>query len=273
MLGKLVAVLVILVLLFVTFFKPMYHVSAQFEFAPQSKFTLCAPYDGRITHIGTLPNGQRIRPGDQVKAGTVLLELETYDQKMKLAESLAKVNSKVREAAKYRAEDKTAEEEMALDERDEAQAESDYLQYQIDHATIVAPKDSQVLKGDFEEKQNATVKTGDVLFELGDPHDLRAVLSVPDRDIQELKIGQEGKVATSALPDSHFPIRINRIIPIPDPKEGTNTFRVYAALEGTRPRTWLPGMSGEARVNVEHRRLVWIWTHRLVDFLKLKLWM
>jgi hypothetical protein len=32
-------------------------------------------------------------------------------------------------------------------------------------------------------------------------------------------------------------------------------------------------MAGEARVDVEPRRVIWTWTHRLIDFLKLKLWM
>jgi hypothetical protein len=32
-------------------------------------------------------------------------------------------------------------------------------------------------------------------------------------------------------------------------------------------------MAGEARINAGNKRLVWIWTHRLVDFLRLKLWM
>jgi hypothetical protein len=36
---------------------------------------------------------------------------------------------------------------------------------------------------------------------------------------------------------------------------------------------WRPGMAGEARVDVKHRPLIWIWTHRLIDFLRLKLWM
>ena len=33
-----------------------------------------------------------------------------------------------------------------------------------------------------------------------------------------------------------------------------------------------PGMAGEARIDAGNKRLVWIWTHRLVDFLRLKLW-
>ena len=32
-------------------------------------------------------------------------------------------------------------------------------------------------------------------------------------------------------------------------------------------------LTEEARINVEPRSLWWIWTHRLVDFLRLKLWM
>ncbi len=32
-------------------------------------------------------------------------------------------------------------------------------------------------------------------------------------------------------------------------------------------------MKGEARVDVAKRSVAWIWTHRLIDFLKLKLWM
>lgn len=273
MLGKLIGVLVLVALILLFVIRPMYHVSAPFQFAPQTKFALCAPFDGRVINIGMLPSGQRVRPGDKIKAGTLLLELETYDKKIELSKALAQVNAKNKEAAIKRAEEKTAEEKVALDERDQSQAEADFLQYQIDHARIVAPRDTEILKGDFEDKQNATVRTGDVLFELGDPTDLRAELSVPDRDIQDVKVGNVGRLATNALPDEKFDIVIDRIIPLPDPKEGTNAFKVFAKVKGKHPLTWQPGMSGEARVNVVPKPLAWIWTHRLIDFLKLKLWL
>ena len=32
-------------------------------------------------------------------------------------------------------------------------------------------------------------------------------------------------------------------------------------------------MMGEARVDVQKRSMIWIWTHRLVDFVRLKLWL
>jgi hypothetical protein len=59
---------------------------------------------------------------------------------------------------------------------------------------------------------------------------------------------------------------------MPELKEGDNTFTVYAHLDESSP-TWRPGMAGEARVDIEHRPLIWIWTHKFIDYLKFKLWM
>ena len=32
-------------------------------------------------------------------------------------------------------------------------------------------------------------------------------------------------------------------------------------------------MAGEARIDIEHRPLIWIWTHKFVDCVRFKLWM
>ncbi len=35
---------------------------------------------------------------------------------------------------------------------------------------------------------------------------------------------------------------------------------------------WRPGMTGLAQIDAGERRIFWIWTHRVVDSLRLKLW-
>ena len=57
-----------------------------------------------------------------------------------------------------------------------------------------------------------------------------------------------------------------------EPKEGNNIFKVYGTIGDKKSESWRPGMAGEAHVDVEPRRVIWMWTHRLVDFLKLKTW-
>ena len=105
---------------------------------------------------------------------------------------------------------------------------------------------------------------------------LRGELSVNERDIQNVKIGATGHLATDALPMDSFPFTVTRILPTPEAKEGTNSFTVYADvtpdLKSDNP-AWRPGLAGEARIDVGKRSLAWIWTHRLIDFLRLKLWM
>jgi hypothetical protein len=54
-------------------------------------------------------------------------------------------------------------------------------------------------------------------------------------------------------------------------KDNGSHFRVIVNLEKTDP-AWLPGMEGEARVDVAKKPLIWQWTHRVVDFVRLKLW-
>jgi hypothetical protein len=61
-------------------------------------------------------------------------------------------------------------------------------------------------------------------------------------------------------------------VPLGDAKEGDNTFKVFAVLD-EQPEFARPGMAGEARVEAGKRTLAWMWTHRLIDFLRLKLWM
>ena len=57
----------------------------------------------------------------------------------------------------------------------------------------------------------------------------------------------------------------------PNNKQAENTFKAYALLDA-QPDFIRPGMAGEARIDAGHKRLAWIWTHRLIDFLRLKLW-
>jgi hypothetical protein len=81
-----------------------------------------------------------------------------------------------------------------------------------------------------------------------------------------------GELATRSLPRAKFPLKVERVVPMGDVKEGSNTFRVYATLDKSDPN-WRPGMVGEARIEVEKKTWAWIWTHRLVDWVRLKLWM
>lgn len=264
MLAKSIVTIVILAALFVTFYKPMYHVKAPFQFAPIEKRTYSAPFEGQLKEV-------YVKPGQTVTAGQLLLEFDATDYVLKQAEQMARAKSAEQEAAKYLAEEKTADALRAQAERDEAQALVNYYQALIDRAKIVAPFDGVILTGDLSDKRGAVFRQGEPLMEMGQSEALRAELAVAERDIQDVRVGARGYLATTAKPMEKMPFVIERIVPLGVTRDTSNVFTVYARLEQTSG-DWLPGLVGEARIEVEPRRLIWIWTHKFIEFVRLKLW-
>ena len=249
-----------------------YRVAAPFQFVPEGRRVVSAPFDGKLWEIGQV-NGQPIRPGAQVKKGDVLAKMDTKELELQYNQAAYEVARLAAEINKYRADPERRAEVLVAEKEREAQlAKAQYYKHQIDKGTLVAPVDGVVLAGDLLHKVGDMFSPRDVMFEIGPVNDLKVELSVAERDIQDLKVGQPGKIATSSLPSEKWPIKVDRIVPMSKPEEGDNVFKVYATLEKTDPN-WRPGMAGEARVEVRDEEIAWIWTHRLVDFVRLKLWL
>jgi hypothetical protein len=73
------------------------------------------------------------------------------------------------------------------------------------------------------------------------------------------------------MPDEKLPLVVETITPVSSVEEGRNYFRVEARLEGGIEKL-RPGMEGVGKVRIERRKLVWIWTHKLVHWLKMWVW-
>jgi hypothetical protein len=94
---------------------------------------------------------------------------------------------------------------------------------------------------------------------------------VDDSDINYIKVGQKGAMVLTALPDASLPFVVNKITPVTTAKEGRNFFLVEARL-GQASERLRPGMEGYAKVRAGRYKLFWIWTHSLIDWMRLKVW-
>jgi multidrug resistance efflux pump len=287
MLAKLITATVLAAILFITFFKPIYHVSAPFALAADERRYICAPFEGYIYKVN-------VHPGDTVKKGDILFELNTYQLKDQLAEATARRNAAENERKKNVGDRraitsgiepaKIADAKIAEAQRDAAQAEMSVIQGKIDRAIVKAEIDGQVLDmGELRYKIGAPVKLGDQLMVVGQPANLYAELRVAERDIQDVRASlQKGDLAVSSAPTEKVPFKIDRIVPTTEVKENETIYKVKVRVDESSPNwkpemkerldKWLPGMEGQARVDVGNRRLAWIWTHRFVDWTRLHLW-
>ena len=252
--------------------RPTYRVTAPITFAtlPDARRSICAPFDGQIGEVFA-------HPGGEVRKGEKLFVMRTEEQEKQYYRAYSEAISHARKRDAYAADSsKIAESRVEQAQYDASKAEADYYKWQVDHGTVVAPMDGQILsaKGELADHINVEVKQGEEQMVFGDPGRLQAEMSVDDRDIQDVSSGQVGQLATTSEPTHKVAFTVGRVVPLGTPKEGSNVFTVYGTVDPkVVPLGWRPGMTGEAKIDVGKRTWAWIWTHRLVDFVRLKLWM
>lgn len=250
---------------FLLFAKGDYTVQAPFIVQARLQHRVPAPFDGRIRDV-------KVELADAVKKGQELASLDTDELETQLSSAQAEKATKDKAYDSARSEGKTVDAQIAQAQAAQAQARILLLQDRIHRAVLRAPIDGVVVVGDLKRQIGAPVKTGDVMFEVCPAKDLRAELAVDEKDIHELKPGQEGKLATVSAPDVRLPFRIESINPAAETEEKANTFKVRVSLLTEAANQMLPGMKGVAHVDVDRRHYAWIWTHSVIDWVRLKLW-
>jgi hypothetical protein len=128
-----------------------------------------------------------------------------------------------------------------------------------------------VVSGDLSQSLGSPVSRGDVLFEVAPLEDYRLVLSVDERDMPDVAPGQTGQLKLSGMPGDALGFTVSRITPVSEAEDGANFYRIEAELDDP-PALLRPGMEGVGKIEIAERRLLWIWTHRMIDWLKLQAW-
>jgi hypothetical protein len=96
-------------------------------------------------------------------------------------------------------------------------------------------------------------------------------MDVDERDIANIEEGGVGNLVLTARPQEPVPFLVKRIIPVSESEDGATTFRVEAELED-QPAWIRPGMSGISKIVVGERKLLWIWTHHIVNEIEMRWW-
>lgn len=93
------------------------------------------------------------------------------------------------------------------------------------------------------------IREGDPVFDLIIDNPLKLSLSLPERYVSEVRVGQEVRIAVSPYPGRSFPGRVARINPMVD---ATNrTFEVVAAVPNDEGKL-RPGGFAKAEIVVDH---------------------
>ncbi len=261
---KLSALIVAAFLLFASLSKGEFQVHADAVLEGKVQRVVAASIDGFIA-------SSTFRAGDTVNKGDVLATLDDKDLKLeqlKLSSERQKFKREYREAM---AKGDRVQVRVSSAQVAQAEAEIELVNEQLVRTQIVAPFDGIIIDGDLSQSLGSPVERGDTLFKVAPLDGYRIVLKVDEREIAYVENGQQGVLALSSLPGKHLPLVVEKITAVANTEEGYNAFRVEAGL----PESSIvlrPGMEGIGKISVGEATILWIWTHEMIDWLRLWFW-
>jgi len=251
-------------ILFLSVARGDWRVTANALVEGQVQRTIAAPIDGFIQTA-------EARAGDLIGEGALLGTLDDSDLKLERLKWATLRQQMVSESREAMAQRDRAEVSIIGARIEQADAELRLLDEQLARTRIVAPFAGVIIEGDLSQRLGTPVSRGDALFVIAPLQNFRIVLMVDERDIPPVQVGQAGALVLASMPDRKLPLRIERISSVSTAGDGRNQFRVEASLtnavDGLRP-----GMEGVGKIDLGEARLAWIWSRKLLGWLRLTLW-
>lgn len=263
-LRKLIAIGVVALALFFTFANGDHRVSGKTTLEGEVRRVVAAPFPGFVYEAP-------VRGGDIVKEGQVICSLDVRDLRLEYSRWSSEREQYAMEHRKAMAGGDRALMNVLDKKMGQAEAQIALLDEQISRATIVAPFDGLVVSGDLSQSLGAPVEAGQVLFEIAPLESYRVKVQVDERNIGQIQEGQKGELILTAMPNDKHSFTVTVVTPVAQSEEGTNFFVVEGTLDGAAARL-RPGMEGFGKIRIERRKLIWIWTHELFDWIRMKVW-
>ena len=257
------SVLLLGVLAWVAVVDTAYRVTAKAVLEGQLQRVVAAPFEGFIAEAP-------VRAGQTVLRGTLLARLDDRDSRLEQTRLSAELiqNERKRDqsvAVKDKAAMSVAAAQVAEVEARLAQVEDRLLRTRVE-----APFDGVLVSGDLSQSIGGPVEQGKTLFELAPMSGYRVVLKVDERDVRRVIAGQRGELVLSGTSGDKQAFTV-RNVATAGVEDGRNVFRVEAEMDNAAAKL-RPGMEGVGKLDVGQETLLWIWTHRLVDWLRMALW-
>lgn len=244
-----------------------HRVEGSFLVRSDTLVNLPAPFEGYLAEVP-------VRVGDRIRAGDILIRLDKRELLLEQSSLLAELARHEAERATAEVERRLADMRAASAAKEQTQASLDIVRFRLARADITAPTDGVVIEGDLRERIGTPVRAGDLLMRMTQVEAMYVEIEVPERDAHAVLASKAGEIAFATLPDPRYPIVIERLEPVARVRPEGNVFVLRARI--TTPAGgiwWRPGMSGVAKVDAGDRSILWLLTHRLVDFIRLKLWL
>jgi biotin carboxyl carrier protein len=266
--GKLLLIAGAAGLLFAAWWPSPFRVIAPARVEGAVQRVVAAPIEGFLREV-------HVRPGERVTAGQVLATLEDRDLGLDSAKweaEIAQLEKQYREAL---SKDDAAQIVVAKAKLEQAHTQLGLTTRQLERTRLRAPFDGVLISGDLMQTIGSPVKRGQELLTVTPENAFRVTVEVDEQDIGAVQTGQRGRVMFASMSDRPMDVEIQRVAPLATARDGRNFFEVEMRPDGAVTEdvhALRPGLRGVAKIDIDTRSLLAIWTYRGGNWLRRTLW-
>jgi hypothetical protein len=245
--------------------KQTYMLTLPCTIAPADEREISAPFEGVIE--ATL-----VRPGDSVEEGQVLARLDTHQLKLDLNKAKADYHAANIESIQGASEGDLQKLAIGKAKADAAKSLAQKIERNLELSEVRAPCKGTILSGDLDKRIGESVPMGESLFRFAAADKWKIVIDSPEFATSLIDVGQKGTFATVARPLVPLNVEVNHLRTHAEVRDGKNVFLSEAVVGGEAPYWLRSGMQGTTRIDVGRHPIYWVWLHRVIDQVRLKLW-
>ena len=253
-------------MVFLIFAKGTYRAEASFVLEGTQRQVVPAPFDGYLKAVN-------VEVSDVIQANeTSLGELDTAELRLQLAEAKADRAGYRKQTDAAMRDRETAQAQIAEANADKAQAQIDLLEYMIGQAKLLSPLERDRCARRPEASDRGPSQNGRCSLR---GHALGVSAGGAARaggSNHRRPGGAAGTLATASYPGQYLGFEVERVNPIAEVVKQDNVFKVRVRLLELYP--WMrPGMEGVAKIDLAKKRYAWIWTRKVVNWVRMRLWL
>jgi len=242
----------------------MYEITVSGTVVPDQVRHVSAPLGG-VLQSASVVQGDRVEQGDEL---CVFNHDELLIERKQLQAQL-----QISQLAEDQARSKGLNVEVALAQANQEllQAKLDMLNLRIDQSVVRASCAGLVISGDLRKRIGEVLPQGEPLYEISPSQKWLVELKIPEQLASDITGDLQGRFAANAKPEISHALDILRIEPMARFYDGQNVFIAEASMD-MNPGWIKAGMKGVAKVEIGHRAVWWVMFHRMVDYVRLNLW-
>jgi multidrug resistance efflux pump len=199
-----------------------------------------------------------IKPGDTVKTGDVLVELDGRPLRLEREAIEAEIQQVAKEHDVALATRRIAESQQAALKKQQLIRQHELLSDRLGRLKVVSPIDGVVVSGDLEKFVGSPLERGQTLIEVAPMNQMVIEIEIPEHEIGYVKKGADARVKLDAIGGKSIRKPLSDVFPSAELRDDHNVFIGRIEVDNGDHKL-KPGMRGEATAYGPLRPWIWSW--------------